>query len=109
MRRLLAPRSRAVAFLEAGAASCVASLPERRREIIAAAVSAEQLLRFARRLGSARSGRPGRYGRSNLCFACGGFCVGGHMRSPSRVAISDRPVPNTHRSVAAVLEGGHAP
>ena len=46
MRRLLAPRSRAVAFLEAGAASCVASLAQRRREIIAAAVSAEQLLRL---------------------------------------------------------------
>ena len=55
-----------VAFLEAGAASCVASLPERRCEIIAAAVSAEQLLWFARRLGSARSGCPSRYGRSNL-------------------------------------------
>jgi hypothetical protein len=38
MRRFLAPRSGAVAFLEASAASCVASLPERRREIIAAAV-----------------------------------------------------------------------
>jgi len=45
----LLSRGRTVALLEAGAASGVASLVERRREVIAAAISTDQLLHFGRR------------------------------------------------------------
>ena len=43
-RGFLLPRGRTIAFLEAGAAAGVAPLDERRREIIAAAVAADELI-----------------------------------------------------------------
>jgi hypothetical protein len=89
-RGLFAPRCGTVALLEAGAAAGVASLFERRRQIIAAAVAADQLFelgcgwRWLRSLSwglaGGRGGRDGRLGSEGL-FLCGYSRFIGHTQA----------------------------
>jgi hypothetical protein len=93
-RGLSARRGRTVALLEAGAAACVASPREGRREIIAAAVSADQLLYLGRRSRFPRSGSPGFRSQSSYWLGSHWFGVGVRVESPSR-AVASAPLPSS--------------
>ena len=104
VRRLRVPRGGAVALLEAGAAAGVAALEERRREIVAATIAANQL--FHRRCHAPRARRPSRClpgfrRRCNFRLVSDDLFLGRRCRSirhERACATSDPPATRAGRS-----------